>query len=110
MIFVMNSGESPLEPLVICDASPVILLSKVSGLHLLRQIAAEIWMPEPVWREITAGTDESEAQAILGHLDFTLVQPDQHLFNAYSLLVDSGEAAALALAATAPPEPHLDAP
>lgn len=96
----MNSGDSRIEPLVICDASPVILLSKVSKLHLLRELASEIWMPEPVWQEIAAGARAEELKAIHDALGFSLVQPDHRLFAAYSLLVDSGEASALALAAS----------
>ena len=41
------------EPLVICDASPLILLAKIGHADLLFRLAEEIWIPEVVWGEIT---------------------------------------------------------
>lgn len=97
----MNSKASPSEPLVICDASPVILLAKVSCLHLIRELASDVWMPVEVWREIRAGAPLTEIASIEAELGFTLVDADPDLLDAYSLLVDRGEAAALAVAAKA---------
>lgn len=39
------------ELLIICDASPLILLAKVGRLDLLRALAVEVWIPAAVWQE-----------------------------------------------------------
>ncbi len=43
----MSSGRREL--LIICDASPLILLAKVGRLDLLPALAVEIWIPAAVW-------------------------------------------------------------
>ena len=39
----------PHEPLIICDASPLILLAKINQLGLLFKMAGEVWIPDVVW-------------------------------------------------------------
>lgn len=94
----MNLKRSGTERLIICDASPIILLAKISCLPLLFEIAEEIWVPDTVWNEVTAQGDRPEVGGIRELLGTSVRVSDPHLRAAYSLLVDSGEAAALALA------------
>ena len=90
---------SPLERIIICDASPLILLPKIDCLHLIPLIAAEIWIPRAVWHEVTdhAGS-RPEILLIKAQFSADVRDADPLLEAAYALMVDRGEAAALALA------------
>jgi len=97
----MNSGN--LERLVICDASPLILLAKLGCLDLLTALANEIWIPEAVWREaVTESGPRPEINEIRKRLEHSVVHADPILEAAFRLQVDHGEAAALALVAKNP--------
>ncbi len=88
------------ELLIICDASPLILLAKVGRLDLLRALAEEVWIPAAVWREaVTNAAGRPEAALIARDFSCMLESPDAELEAAFRLQVDAGEAAALALAA-----------
>ena len=90
---------SPPERLIICDTSPLILLAKIDCLHLVPLLAHEVWIPRAVWEEVMInGGDHPESRLI--HIQFpaNIRDPDPLLQAAYSLMVDRGEAAALALA------------
>ncbi len=94
----MSSGKREL--LIICDASPLILLAKVGRLDLLRALAVEIWIPSAVWKEaVLNGAGRPEAAVIARELSCLGQSPDIELEAAFRLQVDAGEAAALALAA-----------
>jgi hypothetical protein len=42
---------SPLpEPLIICDASPLILLAKIAQAVLVFKLAHQVWIPDVVWQ------------------------------------------------------------
>ena len=88
------------ELLIICDASPLILLAKVERLDLLRALAEEVWIPAAVWHEaVTNAAGRPEAALIARDFSCLLEPPDAELEAAFRLQVDAGEAAALALAA-----------
>lgn len=88
------------ELLIICDASPLILLAKVGRLDLLRALAEEVWIPAAVWREaVTNAPGRPEAALIARDFSCMVESPDAELEAAFRLQVDAGEAAALALAA-----------
>ncbi len=88
------------ELLIICDASPLILLAKVGRLDLLRALAEDVWIPAAVWREaVTNAAGRPEAVLIARDFSCLLASPDAELEAAFRLQVDAGEAAALALAA-----------
>ena len=42
---------------VICNASPLIFLSKIGLLHLLNDLFTEVWIPEGAWAEATMKPD-----------------------------------------------------
>ena len=90
---------STAERLIICDASPLILLAKIDCLHLVTLLAHEVWIPRAVWEEVTInGRNHPESLLIQKHVPANVRDPDPLLEAAYSLMVDRGEAAALALA------------
>jgi len=94
----MSSGRREL--LIICDASPLILLAKVGRLDLLRALAEEVWIPAAVWQEaVTNGAGRPEVAMIARDFSRMVESPDAELEAAFRLQVDAGEAAALALAA-----------
>ncbi|EIP97757.1 putative nucleic acid-binding protein [Opitutaceae bacterium TAV1] len=91
------------EPLVVCDASPLILLAKLRRIDLLVAMADEIWIPEAVWREVTVNSgSHEEIQEIVKGLAGCVRKADPSLEMAFGLQVDPGEAAALALVARHP--------
>jgi hypothetical protein len=94
----MISGKREL--LIICDASPLILLAKVERLDLLRARAEEVWIPAAVWKEVvTDGAGRPEVHLIEREFSGAIQVPDVELEAAFRLQLDAGEAAALALAA-----------
>ncbi|MCX6876253.1 MAG: DUF3368 domain-containing protein [Verrucomicrobia bacterium] len=97
----MNSNA--LEPLVICDASPLILLARLGHLHIIAALAEEIWIPQTVWDEVThpaaPQTEIASLRALFAHC---IVRADAALESAFRLQVDPGEASALALIARNP--------
>lgn len=93
-------SSSKRELLIICDASPLILLAKVGQLDLLHALSAEVWIPAAVWQEaVTNGAGRPEAAMIARAFSSMVASPDAELEAAFRLQVDGGEAAALALAA-----------
>ncbi|MEN9637701.1 MAG: hypothetical protein RL077_6105 [Verrucomicrobiota bacterium] len=88
------------ELLIICDASPLILLAKGGQLDLLRALAVEVWIPAAVWREaVINAVGHPEAAMIARDFSPLNESPDTELEAAFRLQVDPGEAAALAFAA-----------
>jgi predicted nucleic acid-binding protein len=72
----------------------------VDRLDLLIALAAEIWIPASVWREVvTNGAGRPEAGSIARSFASMVKEADVELEASYRLQVDAGEAAALALAA-----------
>lgn len=93
----------PHEPLIICDASPLILLAKINHAGLLFKMAGEVWIPDVVWDEITRKSGSQPEIPLLMSLFSPCVKSvDQPLQAAFQTQVDAGEAAALALAARNP--------
>ncbi len=60
---------------LVVNTSPLIHLAEASLLHLLRETAPTVWVPEPVAREIRAyGNLDPTARALAAH-DWLEVQP-----------------------------------
>lgn len=60
---------------LVVNTSPLIHLAEVSLLHLLKETAPSVWVPEPVAREIRAyGDHDPTARALATH-DWLEVQP-----------------------------------
>ncbi len=91
------------EPLIICDASPLILLAKIDALDLLLQAGDRLMIPRAVWNEVIVPlTTRPEVKKIRERFASVVTEADPILAAAYRLQVDSGEAEALALAARHP--------
>ncbi len=89
--------------MIVADAGPLIGLAKIDRLALLRKLAREIVVPEPVWHEVVVrGGDRPEVARIVDELGDCIREPEPVVFAAYRLQIDAGEAAALAVAASNP--------
>lgn len=85
--------------IVVSDASPLIALAVVGRLDLLRQLYAEVLLPEAVYGEVTAVQDAPGAAEVTNS-GWIRTQPlrDRMLAEALALELDAGEAEAIALA------------
>ncbi len=89
------------EPLiVVADSGPLIALSRVGQLELLPQLFHRVQIPNAVWREVTQGAAEAgrARQRSARRAGLNVVPTNEPTAAAYALLVDEGEAAAIAVA------------
>ena len=85
----------------IADSGPLICLARINQLELLPRLFTSILVPPEVWNEVTVrGKDHPGAQLISQIKWLTLQAPDPQLVKSLSILVDAGEAEAIALAQT----------
>lgn len=89
--------------MVICDSSPLIHLSAIGQLHLLKQFFGRLTIPAAVWREVVEhgagchGAEEVEAALRDGWIE--LSRPaDGPFLQSLRQNLDEGEAEAIALA------------
>lgn len=93
------------EAIVVCDASPLILLAKIDCLDCLLRLADEVWIPEPVWDEAVVRVDfarHPEARTIQGLFAACVRSANPTLQDKFETQVDPGEAAALAIVSENP--------
>lgn len=91
------------EALIVADASPVIGLAKIGRLDIFEHLACEVLMPREVWHEVVeSGGERPEVALLAARFCGSVRDPDPTLVAQFRLLVDAGEAAALALATTNP--------
>lgn len=85
---------------VIADSGPLIALSRIGQLELLPQLFGRVQVPSAVFREVTQGAAEgrSGAAEVRAASWIDVVSADEATSSAYSLLVDEGEAEAIAVA------------
>ena len=85
---------------VVADSSPLIALARIDQLELLPALYQRVTVPEAVWREVTRGASEHRAGAAevqrAPWIDIRHVDPQDAA--AHEVLVDRGEAEAIALA------------
>ena len=94
----MSSPIFGTERLIICDASPLILLAKVGQLDLVSLFAKEVWIPDRVWLEITAPPRRPEMSDLERRFSGSIKKVDRDIHADFALVVDDGEAGVLALA------------
>jgi len=83
--------------IVICDSSPLIALSIVNKLDLLDQLFEKVLVPVSVFNELTI-VGKPEALRIAAWTQGKVVAAeDMQLVRSFSLLLDTGEAEAMAL-------------
>ncbi|QLE54945.1 DUF3368 domain-containing protein [Nostoc sp. TCL26-01] len=88
---------------IVADSSPLISLSIIAQLELLPQLYQRILIPPAVWDEVTvqgAGLPGSQAISQLSWLE--IQTPEALILEPLSILVDRGEAEAIALAQSIP--------
>lgn len=86
--------------LVVADSGPLIALARVQLLTVLPKLFGRVAVPSAVWEEVTSGAAQGRAGAAdvqsADWVDVVVAPPS--LAAAYALLVDRGEAEALAYA------------
>ncbi len=91
------------EPTAIADSGPLICLARINQLDLLPGLFSKILVPTEVWNEVTIrGKDHPGAAQTKQATWLTIQAPDPRLVKSLSILVDAGEAEAIALAQTIP--------
>ncbi len=91
------------EKVAIADSGPLICLARINQLDLLRRLFSKILVPPEVWHEVTIkGQGYPGAQEISRVTWFIFQTPDPQLIKPLSILLDEGEAQAIALAQTIP--------
>lgn len=96
-------------PWAVSNSTPLIGLSIVGHLELLREFYGEVWIPPAVWQEVVeagqglAGSREVSAAVAAGWMR-VVVPPDQQLDQLLKQELDAGEAEAIALAVTSAAE------
>jgi predicted nucleic acid-binding protein len=85
----------------IADSGPLICLAKIDQLELLPRLFSKILVPPQVWNEVTViGQGHPGAHEVSQATWITIQAPDPQLVKPLSILVDIGEAEAIALAQT----------
>lgn len=57
---------SPTGDVVVCDASPLIVLARVEQVELLKQLFVNVYAPPAVWSEATGDASAPGADVLLG--------------------------------------------
>ncbi|HRI65532.1 MAG TPA: DUF3368 domain-containing protein [Polyangium sp.] len=85
---------------IIADSGPLISLARIGQLHLIPQLFFKVRIPDAVMREVTQGAAEGRpgATEIRNAEWVEVIDVPVNLVAGYALLVDAGEAAAIALA------------
>jgi len=83
--------------IVVCDSSPLIALAIVDKLDLLDTLFNEVLVPETVFKEVTAINKLESAHIAEWAKGKVLAPTNKQLLYSYSLLLDMGEAEAMAL-------------
>ena len=88
---------------VVADSSPLISLALIQQLELLPQLYKEVLVPSAVWNEVTVkgvGLPGAAAVSKKGWLQVKVIR--QEVVEPIAVLVDRGEAEAIALAKSTP--------
>lgn len=91
------------EAIAVADSGPLIGLVRIGQIELLPRMFSEIIAPPEVWHEVTVkGRGLPGAYEISQIKWITIQPPSPQLVQPLSILVDAGEAQAIALAQTTP--------
>jgi uncharacterized protein len=91
------------KPIIIADSSPLISLAIIEQLELLPQLYQRVLLPPAVWDEVTVqGIGLPGANAVRKVTWLEIQTPEAALLKPLSILVDRGEAEAIALAQSIP--------
>ena len=89
------------ERLLVADAGPIITLAAIGRFELLRDLASEDVVPRRVFDEVVAGAPRPGANEIRSGW-IHVADAGRELSDAFALMVDRGEAEALAIAKERP--------
>lgn len=88
---------------IVGDSSPLIALSIIQQLELLPKLYQRVVIPHKVWEEITINGAGLPGASAISRLDWLIIEkPAQELLSPLSILLDSSEAEAIALAMSLP--------
>lgn len=88
---------------IVADSSPLIALAIIQQLDLLPQLYQQVLIPPAVWEEVTIkGVGLPGAQAVSQVTWLTIQTPELGILEPLLILVDRGEAEAIALAQAIP--------
>lgn len=88
---------------IVGDSSPLIALSIIQQLELLPKLYQRVVIPHKVWEEITINGAGLPGASAISQLDWLIIEkPAQELLSPLSILLDPGEAEAIALAMSLP--------
>ena len=88
---------------IIADSSPLIALALIEQLELLPQLYQSVYAPPAVWEEVTVkGVGLPGAQAVSQVSWLQIQTPEAAILEPLLILVDRGEAEAIALAQSIP--------
>lgn len=90
------------ESIVVADTTPLIALAGIGRLDLLHRFVERVIIPPAVQSEIRAGGERPGAAEIDAATWIEVVRPDAELATSFGLLVDAGEAEAIAVATRIP--------
>ncbi|NJL60355.1 MAG: DUF3368 domain-containing protein [Desulfobacteraceae bacterium] len=87
------------EQVIVADSSPLIGLAKIHLLGILPKLSSHILIPPAVWEEVTIKGDDSPDTLAIRQATWLMVQiPIAKTVEPFKILVDFGEAEAMALA------------
>lgn len=88
------------EVALVVDSSPLIGLARIEQLDLLRQFSSRVLVPNAVWDEVTAQNYSAPGADVVRATEWLQVKkaPDPASVGSLELVVDRGEAEAIALA------------
>lgn len=87
----------------IADSGPLISLARITQLELLPRLFSRVYLPPAVWNEVSVrGQGHPGADEVSKATWLTIRAPDPQLVKPLGILVDAGEAEAIALAQTTP--------
>lgn len=88
---------------IIADSSPLIALAIIEQLELLPRLYRQVFVPPAVWDEVTVkGAGLPGARAVSQVSWLTIQSPESAILEPLLILVDQGEAEAIALALAMP--------
>lgn len=91
------------EPVIVADSSPLIALARIGKLEILPHLASEVLVPPAVWHEITGAREDAPGAAEVRALPWLQIrEPQAARIETLTILLDRGEAEALALAQDLP--------
>jgi len=90
------------EAVIVADSSPLIGLARIGQLDILPRLGSRVLAPQFVWEEATIRGSSAPGAVEISQATWIEVQAvDPMLVEPFTILVDRGEAEAIALARTA---------